>query len=174
MEHVTGSTGESVVRSRRAIGPIGTASRAAGGALAVALPIIAWGIAWWDLAASVVAFPLIAGGASALVARVYRRYAPDRLERPDPIFDGAACAVLAIVIGAATLVTFVTPADAVAIWVFFGASMLLAAAKGYGGCEVLAIPNLITGRRDQVGCMIYGPIDVAEARRRPTPARAGP
>lgn len=153
------------VPSGRDIGPIGTATRAAVGTLAVVLPIIAWGIGWWDVAASVVVFPVIAGGASALVARVYERYAPDRPGRPEPIFDGAACAVLTIVIGTATLVTFVTPADAVAIWVFFGASMLLAAAKGYGGCEVLAISNLITGRGDRIGCVIYGPIDAAEAGR---------
>jgi hypothetical protein len=41
----------------------------------------------------------------------------------------------------------------VTIWVWLGASMLLAAALGHGGCEVLAISNLITGRRGQVGCI---------------------
>jgi hypothetical protein len=45
--------------------------------------------------------------------------------------------------------------------------MLVAALRGYAGCEVLAIPNTITGecpRNDRIGCIIYTPIDVAEAR----------
>jgi hypothetical protein len=54
----------------------------------------------------------------------------------------------------------------VAFWTWIGASLLLAASRGYGGCEVLAIPNLIMGRRDQIGCMIFTPIDRAETRRR--------
>ncbi len=37
--------------------------------------------------------------------------------------------------------------------------MLLAAARGYGGCEVLAISNWILHRDDQIGCLVLGPID---------------
>jgi hypothetical protein len=44
--------------------------------------------------------------------------------------------------------------------------MLLAAVRGYGGCEVLAFPAAITGRRDRIGCILYTPIDAAEARHR--------
>jgi hypothetical protein len=29
---------------------------------------------------------------------------------------------------------------------------------------VLAFPNAITGRRDRIGCILYTPIDAAEAR----------
>jgi hypothetical protein len=36
-------------------------------------------------------------------------------------------------------------------------------------CEVLAIPNLLSGRRDQIGCIAYTPIDRAEASRRCEP-----
>jgi len=43
--------------------------------------------------------------------------------------------------------------------------MLLAALRGYGGCEVLAAPNLLGGRRDQFGCILFTPIDRAEAWR---------
>lgn len=56
-------------------------------------------------------------------------------------------------------------ARARASWVFLGASMLVGAARGYGGCEVLVFPNALTGRQDQVGCVLYTPIDRAEARR---------
>jgi hypothetical protein len=67
---------------------------------------------------------------------------------------------------AAVGVDILTPASGdVALWVWLGGSMLVAAARGFGGCEVLAIPNLITGRRDQIGCILFTPIDRAEARR---------
>jgi hypothetical protein len=48
--------------------------------------------------------------------------------------------------------------------VFYGASMLLAAARGYGGCEVLAISNWILRRDDQIGCLVLSPIDGYERR----------
>lgn len=46
--------------------------------------------------------------------------------------------------------------------VFYGASMLLAAARGYAGCEVLAPSNWILRRDDQVGCLLFAPVDHAE------------
>jgi hypothetical protein len=48
--------------------------------------------------------------------------------------------------------------------IFYGASMWLAALRGYGGCEVLAISNWVLGRDDQVGCFVLGPVDYAEQR----------
>jgi hypothetical protein len=50
--------------------------------------------------------------------------------------------------------------------VFVGASMLLAAARGYAGCEVLAISNWLLRRDDQLGCMVFAPVDLAESQRR--------
>lgn len=32
-------------------------------------------------------------------------------------------------------------------------------------CEVLAIPNLVSGHDDQIGCILYTPIDGAEEAR---------
>lgn len=62
-----------------------------------------------------------------------------------------------------------------AAFVFYGASMLVAALRGYSGCEVLAISNWILRRDDQVGCLVLGPIDAAERRANPrTDPRAGP
>lgn len=51
--------------------------------------------------------------------------------------------------------------------VFYGASMLLAAIRGYGGCEVLAISNWVLSRDDQVGCFVFGPVDYMEHRLKP-------
>jgi hypothetical protein len=39
--------------------------------------------------------------------------------------------------------------------VFYGALMLLAAVRGYAGCEVLAVSNWLLGRDDQIGCMPF-------------------
>lgn len=53
-------------------------------------------------------------------------------------------------------------ADATAI--FYGTSMLLAAARGYAGCEVLAVSNWLMRRDDQVGCVLFTPLDHLEHR----------
>lgn len=71
-------------------------------------------------------------------------------------------AVLGPVLGFATLLTFVSPVNRPAIVVFLGASMLLAAARGEAGCEVLAFPNLLLGRRSAVWCPLYAPFDAAD------------
>jgi len=42
--------------------------------------------------------------------------------------------------------------------------MLLAAVRGYGGGEVLAVSNWLLGRDDQVGCLIFSPLDALESR----------
>ena len=47
---------------------------------------------------------------------------------------------------------------------FFGSSMLLSAYRGYAGCEVLAIPNWLLRRDDQVGCVLFDSIDTLENR----------
>lgn len=48
---------------------------------------------------------------------------------------------------------------------FFGSSMLVAAYRGYAGCEVLAISNWLLRRDDQVGCVVFDPVDRLESRR---------
>lgn len=50
--------------------------------------------------------------------------------------------------------------------IFVGTSMLLAAARGYAGCEVLAISNWLLRRDDQLGCMVFAPVDLAETQLR--------
>lgn len=158
----------------RQIGPIGAASRAVGGLVAIAVPIALSGIGWWDVAAAVIALPLITLALSALVTAGYERYAPESLARRHSICSGPACVLVATVVGVAIALAIATPVSEVAIWCFFGVSMLVAALRGYGGCEVLAIPNAITGRRDQIGCILYTPIDAAEARSRRSRAMSAP
>lgn len=159
-------------RSSREIGPIGTVSRVVGGAIAIAVPIEVWGATWWDWAAGLVGLPLFAAAAGAAVAAVCGRRASAEPARPGPMGRGAAWGLLVVVLGGATALTYVTPVDGTAIWIFVGTSMLLAAAKGYGGCEVLAFANAITGRRHRIACLLLGPIDAAEAMRGKAPRPA--
>jgi hypothetical protein len=49
--------------------------------------------------------------------------------------------------------------------IFYGASMLLPAARGYAECEVLAVSNWLLRRCDQVGCVLFAPVDQLEHAR---------
>jgi hypothetical protein len=49
-----------------------------------------------------------------------------------------------------------------AVLIFYGPTMLVAAGRGHSGCEVLAISNWVLGRDDQVGCLLFEPIDRRE------------
>lgn len=55
---------------------------------------------------------------------------------------------------------------------FYGGSMLLAAVRGYAGCEALAVSNWLLRRDDRVGCAMFGAIDAGESRRTSDGARA--
>jgi hypothetical protein len=59
-----------------------------------------------------------------------------------------------------------------AVLIFYGLSMLLAALRGYGGCESLALSNWLLKRDDQIGCLVFLPIDAVEehatSRTQPT------
>ena len=51
-----------------------------------------------------------------------------------------------------------------AVLLFYGVSMLVAAARGYGGCEVLALSNWVLRREDEVGCALFFPVDQIDCR----------
>ncbi|HET9782704.1 MAG TPA: hypothetical protein VFR33_13100 [Candidatus Dormibacteraeota bacterium] len=72
---------------------------------------------------------------------------------------------LASVINCVALLGLLTiPATRDVTLVFLGASLLIAAVRGYGGCETLAVSNWLLRRDDQVGCLIFSPLDRAESR----------
>ena len=145
---------------RREIGPIGTASRVVVGLLAVALPIALEGLNWWDVSAWIT-LAVFVSAVSRPVLLAFETYG-----------SGAACVLAALLVGAAAGLGIATPAQGdVALWGFLGLSMLLAAARGDGGCEVLAFPNTVMRRRDRVGCIIFTPIDAAEARHHASATR---
>jgi len=51
-----------------------------------------------------------------------------------------------------------------AVVIFYGVAMLIAAIRGYAGCESLAISNWLLKRDDQLGCLVFSPIDFVERR----------
>jgi hypothetical protein len=99
----------------RQIGPIGTASRAVGGLITIAVPIALSGIGWWDVAAALVALPLVTLAASALVTAGYERYAPESLARRHAVCSGPACLLVASVLVVAIAPAVATPVSEVAI-----------------------------------------------------------
>ena len=152
----------------RDIGPIGTSSRIVAGAAALAVPIALEGAGWWDLATALIAFPLLSTAVAWLMTPADPGAAgDDRVACREGLCSVRGCALFAVMIGVTVLLGVLTRVEGdVALWGWLGASMLLAAARGYGGCEALAFYNLLTGRRDQIGCLLFTPIDAAEARHK--------
>jgi hypothetical protein len=105
--------------------------------------------------------------------RLRARYTPGRLQATGPVAHLVNVAVF--------LALYLTPLYAPALTftsdaalLFYGTSMLLAAARGYAGCEVLAISNWLLRRNDQIGCLLFGPVDHLDARRHPPTRPEGP
>lgn len=71
----------------------------------------------------------------------------------------AACVVTILTIIAAQFY----PA---AVFVSISAPLLLLAIVGRGGCELLAVPNLVLRRTDYLFCLPFSPIDAGARRRR--------
>jgi len=155
---------------RRHIGPIGTIARVVvgllllgyglvGGTVVISHGQLRTGFEPLGLLLGVIAFPAV------LLAWqwVRARSTTTRFEATGPVGTAINMAVfLALVLTPWYLPAFAFTSDAALI--FYGASMLLAALRGYGGCEVLAISNWVLGRDDQVGCFVLSPVDNIESR----------
>ncbi len=147
---------------RRKIGIIGTVARVVLGL--VLLGSVVWGewsggfhLASWAL--GLLGFP------AALLAWqwVRARRTPARFQATGPV--GFTLNILVFL--ALYFTWWYAPALAFisdATLIFYGSSMLLAAVRGYAGCEVLAISNWLLRRDDQVGCLVFWPIDHVERR----------
>lgn len=155
---------------RRQIGGIGTAARVVlglafvvlgvtGGRISVMHGQVGIGFEPLSVAVGLVGFPAVVLVWQWLRARV----APTRLQATGP----RSTALNMLVLVALLLTPWYAPPlsfTSVAALVFYGASMLLAALRGYSGCEVTAISNWILGRDDQVGCLVLSPVDQLERR----------
>ena len=142
---------------KRAIRPIGTIGRVAlgGGMIYLAVTNLGqpeWGLEWYAPVLGLVGFP----AASILLVKVWRGMLQSEapLSATGPV---GFCVNLAI-----GFALFSVPFTRDATLLFYGVSLLLAALRGYAGCEVMAISNWLLRRDDQVGCVVFSPIDAAE------------
>ena len=150
------------------IGPVGVAGRSIAGLALIVLTVASNGLPVWDLIGALVVLPalsivlhrLLTAGVGA-AARCQSADAPPSSAATWAINVGALILIIAI----GTALTFLTPIDAGAIWLFFGVSLLIVAARGDAGCEALAIPNALAGRREHTGCIAFAAVDSLEARR---------
>jgi multidrug transporter EmrE-like cation transporter len=136
------------------IGPVGTMARVVQGQLATHLTPTAWIL-------GLIAFPGVALAWHGW--RVHRHPAPFRDTSP-------LSTALSVALPVGLYLTWwYAPAFSAAsdgVLVFLGLSMVLAALRGYGGCDMLAVSNWLLGRRDQIACAVFTPIDSLEWRSR--------
>lgn len=155
---------------RRQIGSIGTTARVVlgllfltygllGGKLTVLNGQVGTGFSPLSVALGLVALPAVLLAWQWLRAR----RAPTRFQATGPL----ATTLNMLILFALLLTPLYAPPlsfTSNAALVFYGASLLLAALRGYAGCEVLAVSNWLLRRDDQIGCMVLSPIDHLERR----------
>lgn len=131
---------------------MGTVGRLCLAILLLYLAFIVYGVDATDLALGLVVFP----GVLVVLQRA-------RLTRTTGAMDatGPAEYIANLVLA---LLLHLYPPTTVATLLFYGVSLLVAALRGYAGCEVLAIGNWLLKRDDQVGCVVLSPVDAWEAR----------
>ncbi len=150
---------------RRAIGVGGTIGRVLLGLAFIYLAVTDFGAPEWELAWQGPVLGLIVFPAALLLFQAVRlRFTNETLNA-----TGGLAFCLNLAVGA---VLFSIAFTREAALIFYGTSLLLAAARGYAGCESLAITNWLLRRDDQVGCVVFSPIDEIEARI--TGSAAGP
>ena len=147
---------------RRQIGPIGTAARVVVGALLLGSVVqghLARGLHPSSWVLGLLGLPAVLLGWQWLRAR----RTPIPLRATGPVGHTLNLAVfLALYLTFWYAPTLAVTSDATLN--FYGASMLLAALRGYAGCEVLAVSNWLLRRDDQVGCALFWPIDQLKRR----------
>jgi hypothetical protein len=150
----------------RALGPIGTAARAIAGGVLILVPIASDGLALWDAFGALVVLPALSVALDRLLAVGVSRLAAiaGRLASEVTRTWSVHLTALILILASATALTYVTPIDAGAIWLFFGVSLVVAATRGDAGCEAVAIPNAIFRRRERTGCVAFALVDSLETR----------
>ena len=136
---------------RRQIGVIGTLARVVVGLGLLYLPWWDYGLQLHDVLLGLVGFPAVV-----LLWQWLRLRRTTASLRATGVVGHLVCCGIAAVL-------LLTPATADAADLFYGTSLLLAALRGYAGCEVLAVSNWLLRRDDQVGCPVFLPIDAVES-----------
>ncbi len=58
----------------------------------------------------------------------------------------------------------IPPPLILAVLLYFGLSLVISGLVKYGGCEVVTIPGLVLGKRYNVACIVFSPVDWLEDR----------
>lgn len=159
---------DQTTRLHRDIGPLGTAARLVVGCLMVGSVVYGQIVKGPFHPLSWVIGLLVFPALSTTWQYLRARRNPARFAATGPV-----ATILNISVFLALYLTFLyAPAIAFlsdATLLFYGLSMLLAVLRGYDGCEVLAVSNWLLKRDDQIGCLVFSPIDAAERKlsRRP-------
>jgi len=152
---------------RRGILPIGTAARVLVGMGLLYLTLFdtpfRWGLQWHEALLGLLGFPAVTILGVLLWKALAGTSAPIRA-----MGHFGLCSTTGVLFA-----LFAVPFTQDATALFLGSTLLLAAIRGYAGCEVTAISNWLLRRDDQVGCMVFSPLDAAEAHfsRRSSDAR---
>ena len=142
-------------QSSRQIGKIGVLARVGVGGALIGLTfagVLYDGVSWYEALAGFAGLP-----AAVLIVHVAATRVLGRSFRATSGLGFYASTAFIIAL-------FAIPETGAIAALFYGSSMLLAAARGYAGCEVLAVSNLVLHRQDEVGCLMFSPLDGVEAR----------
>ena len=138
---------------RRAIGPAGTAGRVLLG-LGLIYIALSDGLAWHEALLGLFGFPALAIVGVLLWQEIAGTSTAIR-----------ATGQLGLCLATGVIFAlFAVPFTGAATALFLGSTLLLAAIRGYAGCEVTAISNWLLRRDDEVGCLVFSPLDEVEAR----------
>lgn len=140
-----------VTRSRR-IGPIGTTVRAVLG-LALLAFALSRHVEPYEIVLGLVVFPAV----MVSIGLIGQRF----VGRPIRFTGSGGIALNCVVI----VVLFAIPYTEGAAALFYGVSLMVAAARGAPHCEATILSNVILRNDDQIGCPTLTPIDSFERRR---------
>ncbi|MGH9212727.1 MAG: hypothetical protein ACRD2C_18965 [Acidimicrobiales bacterium] len=132
--------------SPRQIGTLATAARVVGGTAMLAAALLS-GIKLLDILVGIVA-----ANAIVLVTLAARGASAPPLRLTGPFSH---------VVNIALVIAFLNLLPVPAM-LFYGSASLLAAARGYGACEMFAVANWLRHRDDQFGCPFYLPFDLID------------
>lgn len=140
----------------RSIGKFGTAARVLVGLAFLYLGVVGLPpihlLLWWQVLIGLLGAPAMV----TLVQLARLAFTRDRLDQ-----TGIVALVINFVVFVALVIFEPTRG---ATLVFLGSAMLFAAARGAGGCEIVAVSNWLLRRDDQIGCPLFWPVDAYEAR----------
>ncbi len=150
---------------RRNIGPIGTTARLLAGLLLIGIIVYGQLVSPRGLSPITWAVGLIGFPAFALAWHFWRiRRSPARFSYTSPLSTKLSVALpLALYFTGGYVRPLWFTSDATVI--FVGCSLVVAALRGYAGCELLALSNWLLRRADQIACGVFTPIDYLDQRR---------